>query len=124
MRLTHIHKQHNSRVAYLALAAVCLFWGTTYLGIRIGLESLPPLYLIAIRYVISGSILLIAAALSGIPLPQGRELLLTAICGVICIGGSRLFITEAGRNASKLVCDQRGAAVCRRDRYVYSRQHL
>jgi len=95
MRLTHIHKQHNSRVAYLALAAVCLFWGTTYLGIRIGLESLPPLYLIAIRYVISGSILLIAAALAGIPLPQGRELLLTAIYGVICIGVGNGFLATA-----------------------------
>ena len=32
---------------YVALAAVCLFWGTTYLGIRVALESLPPLMLLA-----------------------------------------------------------------------------
>ena len=74
------------RLAYLALAAVCVFWGTTYLGIRLGLESFPPLYLIAIRYVISGSLLLGAAALSGATIPRGRELLQTAVCGVICIG--------------------------------------
>lgn len=74
------------RLAYLALAAVCIFWGTTYLGIRVALESFPPLYLIAIRYVISGSILLIASALSGAVIPRGRELWQTAICGVICIG--------------------------------------
>jgi drug/metabolite transporter (DMT)-like permease len=65
---------------------VCIFWGTTYLGIRIALESLPPLYMIAIRYVISGTILLVAAALAGAKLPKGRELLYTAICGTICIG--------------------------------------
>ncbi len=65
---------------------MCFFWGTTYLGIRISLESLPPLYLIAIRYVISGSILLLAARIGGAHLPRGRELMLTAVCGIICIG--------------------------------------
>jgi drug/metabolite transporter (DMT)-like permease len=54
------------------------------------------MYLIASRYVISGSILLIAAALSGVQLPRGRELLYTAICGIICIGvgNSLLAISE------------------------------
>jgi len=36
--------------------------------------------------VISGSILLIAAALGGAKLPRGRELLYTSVCGIICIG--------------------------------------
>lgn len=85
----------NSRSAYLALAAVCIFWGTTYLGIRIALENLPPLYLIAIRYMISGSVLLIAAALARVTLPRGRELLLTAICGIICIGIGNGFLAIA-----------------------------
>ena len=42
--------------------------------------------MIAGRYVISGSILLTAAAFAGVKLPRGRELLYTAICGIICIG--------------------------------------
>ncbi len=53
--------------AYAALASVCLLWGTTYLAIRISLEALPPFYLIAIRYTISGGALLMAAALFGAP---------------------------------------------------------
>lgn len=83
------------RLAYWALAAVCLFWGTTYLGIRIALESLPPLYLIAIRYTISGGILLAAAVLGGFRLPRGRELVYTAVCGVICIGIGNSFLATA-----------------------------
>jgi drug/metabolite transporter (DMT)-like permease len=78
--------RHSHRVAYLALAAVCFFWGTTYLAIRVSLETLPPAYLIGIRYLISGSLLLVAASLAGIALPRGRELWLTALCGVIGIG--------------------------------------
>jgi drug/metabolite transporter (DMT)-like permease len=76
----------HDRIAYAALIVVCLLWGTTYLGIRIALESLPPVYLIAIRYTISGSILLIAAAFGGFYLPRGRELFYTAVYGIICIG--------------------------------------
>lgn len=72
--------------AYLALSAVCFFWGTTYLGIRISIESLPPLYLIAIRYTISGGILLLAGWLARVRMPTVREFLLTGLFGAICIG--------------------------------------
>ncbi|HEX4750180.1 MAG TPA: EamA family transporter [Bryobacteraceae bacterium] len=66
--------------------AVCFFWGTTYLGIRVAVETVPPLYMISVRYIISGAILLVAAAMGGARLPKGRELLYTAVCGIICIG--------------------------------------
>ena len=73
-------------MAYTALAAVCFFWGTTYLGIRIAIESLTPALLIAVRFLLSGSILLIAARLSGAHLPRGRELLHNALSGVLILG--------------------------------------
>lgn len=79
----------------LALAVVCVVWGTTYLGIRVALESFPPLTLIAGRYVISGAILLIASALAGAVIPRGRELWQTAVCGIICIGIGNGFLAEA-----------------------------
>ncbi len=61
-------------------------WGATYLAIRVAVEEIPPLYLISGRYIISGAILLALAALGGARLPRGRELLYTALCGIICIG--------------------------------------
>lgn len=87
--------RHSHRIAYLALAAVCLFWGTTYLGIRIALETLPPVYLIGIRYLISGAILLVAARVAGIAIPRGRELWLTALCGMIGIGTGSCLLAVA-----------------------------
>jgi hypothetical protein len=33
----------------VALVAICIFWGTTYLGIRMALESFPPLMLVSVR---------------------------------------------------------------------------
>lgn len=82
-------------MAYAALAAVCLFWGITYLAIRISLETLPPFLMLGIRYTISGAILLVGARLSGIALPRGRELWLTALCGIICIGTGNGFLALA-----------------------------
>lgn len=70
----------------MALAAVCFFWGTTYLGIRMALESFPPFTLVCIRYVISGSVLLAAAFATRARVPIGRELMFTALFGVIILG--------------------------------------
>jgi len=71
----------------LALAAVCVFWGTTYLGIRVAIESMAPAVLMGLRYSISGIILLTVAYFSKAHLPSGRELWYTALFGVIIIGG-------------------------------------
>src|SRR4051794_9338647 len=73
--------------AYLALFAAYFFWGTTYLGIRMALEVFPPILLIGTRYLLSGGILLIAAKLYGAKLPAGREFWLTALFGIIALGG-------------------------------------
>jgi drug/metabolite transporter (DMT)-like permease len=77
---------HPHFKAYLALAAVCFFWGTTYLGIRMALEVVPPAVLVSMRYIISGAVLLIVAFLTKARLPSGKELFLTALFGVIIIG--------------------------------------
>jgi drug/metabolite transporter (DMT)-like permease len=78
--------KHPEFKAYAALAAVCFFWGTTYLGIRIALESLPPVALVSFRYLLSGSILVAAALLTGASLPPRKELARTALNGVIILG--------------------------------------
>ena len=79
-------QRHPHFQAYLALGAVCFFWGTTYLGIRIAIESMAPEVLMAVRYSISGIILLAVAYFSNAHLPAGRELWYTALYGVIIIG--------------------------------------
>jgi drug/metabolite transporter (DMT)-like permease len=73
--------------AYIALVAVWFFWGTTYLAIRIALESIPPLVILSVRFLISGAILIVAARIHGARIPTGRELWLTAIYGIIVLGG-------------------------------------
>jgi drug/metabolite transporter (DMT)-like permease len=73
--------------AYMALIAVYFFWGTTYLAIRMALEACPPILLIGSRFLLSGGIILVVALLSGAKIPAGRELWLTALFGIITLGG-------------------------------------
>jgi drug/metabolite transporter (DMT)-like permease len=79
-------RDHPQLAACLALSSVCLFWGTTYLGIRIAVESLPPATLMCARYLFSGGVMLILSRIAGARLPRGGELWLTAGCGVMIIG--------------------------------------
>jgi drug/metabolite transporter (DMT)-like permease len=78
--------RHPLLKPYLALAAVCFFWGTTYLAIRMSLESFPPLMLVSARFLLSGSILLLFAAVRGLYLPRGRELASNCLSGLLLLG--------------------------------------
>jgi len=80
---------------YAALIAVCFFWGTTYLGIRMALESFPPLLLVALRFLISGSILLGWARWKGWGMPGGRELIRTCLFGFMLLGVANGALTFA-----------------------------
>jgi drug/metabolite transporter (DMT)-like permease len=76
---------------------VCLFWGTTYLGIRIALESFSPAMLMCLRYSASGGLLLVGALLAGARFPTRSELWRTALCGLMAIGcgtGSLVFAEQ------------------------------
>lgn len=41
----------------LAFGAIYFFWGATFLSIRVAIESIPPLYMAGIRFVIAGAVL-------------------------------------------------------------------
>ncbi|MDX1983202.1 MAG: EamA family transporter [Bryobacteraceae bacterium] len=86
-------RSHPLFVAYLAFASVCFFWGTTYLGIRMALETLSPLFLVSGRFLLSGGLLLAVLKLAGVGLPKGRELLQIASFGVLTLGVGNTCLT-------------------------------
>ncbi len=71
--------------AYAAWGAVCLFWGTTYLAIRIGVRTLPPALFAGIRFFVAGSVFLAYLKIRGVSLPHKRELLNIAIVGILLL---------------------------------------
>jgi len=77
--------EHRSR-AYIAWVVVCIVWGTTYLAIRICLETVPPFLMGGIRYVVAGGVLAAALAVRGEPLPRPPAWPSLGILGFFLIG--------------------------------------
>lgn len=57
----------------LAFASLYLIWGSTYLGIRIAVETLPPFLLAGTRFVVAGGAMLLWARARGRTMPTRRE---------------------------------------------------
>lgn len=74
------------RLAYAAWITVCLVWGTTYLGIRIALETVPPLLMGGLRWPLAGAAILAVLKARGDVLPHPREWGGLALLGVLMIG--------------------------------------
>jgi len=69
-----------------AFAVVYIVWGSTYLGIRIGVADIPPALLSGIRNTVAGLVLMAIAVARGQPLPrQPREWLHALIMGVLLV---------------------------------------
>ena len=66
------HPDHIRARAYLAWVFVCLVWGTTYLAIRICLETVPPLLMGGLRYTAAGLLMIAWMLGRGQPLPKVR----------------------------------------------------
>ncbi|QXI43038.1 drug/metabolite exporter YedA [Pseudomonas wayambapalatensis] len=56
-----------------AFIALYLVWGSTYLAIRIGVESWPPLLMAGVRFVIAGSLLYGFLRWRGVPAPTWAQ---------------------------------------------------
>jgi drug/metabolite transporter (DMT)-like permease len=76
----------SKRNAYLAWIVVCLVWGTTYLAIRIALETVPPLLMAGLRWTLAGALIVAALTARGEPLPARRTWPALALLGVLLIG--------------------------------------
>ena len=72
--------------AYLALFAIYIIWGTTYLAIRIGVKDLPPILFAGVRWIIAGPILLTFLLLRGHPFPSKKDIIHSSIVGILLIG--------------------------------------
>ncbi len=72
-----------------AFAAVYVFWGSTYLGIRFSIETLPPFFTQGVRFALAGAVLYAWARWKGNAAPTHREWLGAAITGgLLFVGGT------------------------------------
>ena len=67
--MTPLSSARQRKLAYFAWTAVCVIWGTTYLGIRVSLETMPPALMGGLRWTIAGSLLALYVRSRGQQLP-------------------------------------------------------
>jgi drug/metabolite transporter (DMT)-like permease len=76
---------------WIALLALYIVWGSTYLAIRFAVETIPPFMHAALRFLISGAILYLWRRAAGDPAPSLRNWRSTAIVGTaLLLGGNGL----------------------------------
>ncbi|HEX2643746.1 MAG TPA: EamA family transporter [Thermoanaerobaculia bacterium] len=84
-------------LTYAALAALILIWGTTWAAIRVGLQGIPPLTGIALRFAIAATVLLALTPFFGVRLgrePRERRLwFLSALCN-FCVSYGVIYWAE------------------------------
>ena len=79
----------------LAFAAVYVLWGSTYLAIRVGVETIPPFLLAATRHLTAGLALYGWLRLRGTPPPERRHWRPAAIIGALMLLGGNGLVTWA-----------------------------
>lgn len=82
--------------AFLALAAICIIWGTTYTAIKFAVRDFPPFLLVGIRQTLAGLLLLGTAFAQGkTRVPDRSYVLKQGLTGLATITGGNGFITWA-----------------------------
>lgn len=77
----------------LAFAAIYLIWGSTYLGIRVAIETLPPFLMASARFLIAGVVLFTLLRLRGAAWPTARQWRANAVIGTcLLLGGNGLVV--------------------------------
>ena len=98
--MSQAQRQHRFAVI-LAFALVYFFWGSTYLGIDIAVEQIPPALMCGIRFLIAGVFMLAFCGLRGrrvrySPAQLGRM----AIVGILLLMGGNLTLSYAEKHVA------------------------
>ncbi len=95
-------------IAWLAFAAVSIFWGTTFLAISIGVKTFPPILMAAFRHSIAGIILLSFFLLHGYKIPNWKSLKTFGLNGILMLAGGNGIISwgmqYVGSGLTALIC--------------------
>src|SRR5438067_13805248 len=93
--MTEAQRQQRLLVI-LAFGLVYLFWGSTYLGIRIAIEGIPPALMCATRFLLSGILMRGYCAFTGHKIRYSpRQLSQIAVVGVMLLMGGIVRISSA-----------------------------
>jgi drug/metabolite transporter (DMT)-like permease len=81
-------KQDNTKIV-LGYILICLIWGSTWMVIRVGLDSLTPVFSAGLRFIMAGVVLFLFIKLKGLKLQVDKvSVFLYIILGIFSFGTS------------------------------------
>ena len=83
------------RAYVLAFATIYLVWGSTYLAMRVGVETMPPFAMAALRFITAGSLFLAFLRLRGHVWPTSRQWRDAFVSGFFLLLGGNGLVTWA-----------------------------
>src|SRR6476469_9043774 len=86
---------NNRAAVVLSLFALYVIWGSTYLAIRIAIESFPPFLMAGIRFSLAGGALYLFMRLRGAPNPTRQQWLGAGVVGFLLLVGGNAGVTFA-----------------------------
>lgn len=88
---------HKAKV-WTALVTVYVIWGSTYLGIAVAGETIPPLFAAATRFIAAGALMALVVRLRGGSLRTSRRALASCVVIGILLPGANAVLFFAERN--------------------------
>jgi drug/metabolite transporter (DMT)-like permease len=86
----------NRWTVILAFGLVYLFWGSTYLGIDIAVQTIPPALMCGLRFSVAGVVMLGVCAATGHRISYSpRQIAAAAIVGLLLLMGGNLTLSYA-----------------------------
>ncbi len=90
-----VHQRRLPLLVLLSFGAIYIIWGSTYLAIRIGIETLPPFLLAGLRFCLAGSLLYAGLRLTGSPRPSASMWRSATLIGALMMFGGNGLVTWA-----------------------------
>jgi len=92
----HSDQRPSRWMVILAFGLVYLFWGSTYLGIDIAVQTIPPALMCAVRFSIAGVVMLAVCAATGRRIFYSpKQIALAAVVGLLLLMGGNLTLSYA-----------------------------
>lgn len=82
---------------WLALVAVWIAWGTTYLGIKWACETIPPFVMGGVRSGLAGALMVLGVRLLGVKWPTRKQWIGAVVSGVVLMSVSNGLVGYASR---------------------------
>ncbi len=92
-------------LVWVALGTVYLVWGSTYLGIKVAIESLPPLLMSGVRFFAAGVVMLVIVAVvrpAALRVTRAQLATVSVVGVLLLLGGNGLVAVGEQRVASGL----------------------